>query len=74
MTVRRDAASIAFGLGLVLTALGSAIYHWAPNDDTLLYDRAGMVVAGGRRALADSTRVLVFAEIIGISRRPRQRW
>jgi len=69
MTVRRDAASIAFGIGLVLTALGSACYHWSPNSDTLLWDRAGMVVAlmAVIALLADSTRVLVIAEVIGIA-------
>lgn len=68
-TVRRDPASIAFGLGLLLTAFGSAMYHWAPNDGTLLYDRAGMVVAlmAVVALLADSTRVLVIAEVIGIA-------
>jgi hypothetical protein len=68
MTVRRDAASIAFGLGLVLTAFGSAYYHWSPNDDTLLWDRAGMVVAlmAVVALLVDSTRVLAIAEVIGV--------
>src|SRR6185369_14429367 len=64
----RDAASVVFGIGLVLTAFGSAFYHWSPNDHTLLYDRAGMVVAlmAVVALLVDSTRVLVIAELIGI--------
>jgi hypothetical protein len=68
MTVRRDAASVAFGIGLVLTAFGSAFYHWSPNDHTLLCDRAGMVVAlmAVIALLVDSACVLAFAEIIGI--------
>lgn len=68
MTARRDAALVVFGIGLVLTAFGSAFYHWSPNDHTLLYDRAGMVVAlmAVVALLVDSTRVLVIAEVIGI--------
>lgn len=34
-----------FALGLVLTGLGSAFYHWAPNDQTLVWDRLPMAVA-----------------------------
>jgi hypothetical protein len=40
---RRDA--LAFFLGTLLTAIGSSLYHLAPRDATLVYDRAGMVVA-----------------------------
>lgn len=40
---RQDA--IAFFLGTFLTAVGSTIYHLDPNDATLVYDRAGMIVA-----------------------------
>ncbi|MFZ5557976.1 MAG: alkaline phytoceramidase [Pseudomonadota bacterium] len=32
-------------VGAVLTALGSAYYHWDPSDETLVWDRAGMAVA-----------------------------
>ncbi|HSO06373.1 MAG TPA: alkaline phytoceramidase [Pelomicrobium sp.] len=32
-------------LGAVLTAFGSAYYHWDPSDETLVWDRAGMAVA-----------------------------
>jgi hypothetical protein len=31
--------------GAVLTAFGSAYYHWDPSDETLVWDRAGMAVA-----------------------------
>lgn len=31
--------------GAVLTAFGSAYYHWDPGDETLVWDRAGMAVA-----------------------------
>lgn len=34
-----------FAMGLVLTALGSAYYHWAPTDKTLLWDRLPMTLA-----------------------------
>ncbi len=41
----RRLAPVVFGAGLILTSIGSSIYHLDPNDATLLYDRAGMVVA-----------------------------
>jgi hypothetical protein len=34
-----------FALGLMATALGSGLYHWKPNDATLLWDRVGIVIA-----------------------------
>jgi hypothetical protein len=34
-----------FCLGLVLTGLGSAVYHWAPRDTLLVWDRLPMVIA-----------------------------
>jgi predicted membrane channel-forming protein YqfA (hemolysin III family) len=33
------AAGLVFGAGLILTALGSAWYHWAPSNATLVWDR-----------------------------------
>ncbi len=33
---------MVFFLGIVLTALGSAYYHFAPRDATLFWDRLGM--------------------------------
>ena len=65
----RNPASIVFGIGLVLTAIGSSIYHWSPNDGTLLYDRAGMIVAltAVVALLVPSTRLLIAAELIGIA-------
>lgn len=35
---------LAFFAGAVLTALGSAYYHWAPTDDTLAWDRSAMTL------------------------------
>jgi hypothetical protein len=34
-----------FFVGLLLTALGSGVYHWAPSGPTLALDRLGMAVA-----------------------------
>jgi hypothetical protein len=34
-----------FFLGAVLTCFGSAYYHWAPNDATLVWDRIPMTLA-----------------------------
>lgn len=34
-----------FFAGLLLTAIGSSVYHWAPSGATLALDRAGMAVA-----------------------------
>jgi hypothetical protein len=33
-----------FFAGLVCTAVGSALYHWQPQDAGLLWDRLGMVL------------------------------
>jgi hypothetical protein len=40
----RVAAAVFFA-GFVLTGIGSAAYHWAPDDIGLAWDRLGMVVA-----------------------------
>ena len=64
-----------FALGLLLTSIGSAIYHAFPSDRTLVLDRAGMVVAFmalvaivvGDYAGAAVTRTLVLAELAGIA-------
>ncbi|HEY8608632.1 MAG TPA: hypothetical protein VIM12_16075 [Noviherbaspirillum sp.] len=34
-----------FFFGLLLTGPGSAYYHWAPDEQTIVWDRAAMVVA-----------------------------
>lgn len=34
-----------FALGLIVTAFGSGLYHWIPNNSTLLLDRVGIVIA-----------------------------
>ncbi|BFO57759.1 hypothetical protein [Acidovorax sacchari] len=57
----RAAGAAAAGLffaGLLLTAGGSALYHWQPHGITLLADRAGMLVAfAGMLALAVDERI-----------------
>jgi hypothetical protein len=35
----RDPATVVLFSGILLTGFGSAYYHWAPSDDTLLWDR-----------------------------------
>lgn len=35
---------IVIGLGFVLTGLGSAYYHWDPNNETLVWDRIPMTL------------------------------
>ena len=42
--LERSDARIFF-VGTLLTAIGSGIYHLAPSDGTLVYDRLGMIVA-----------------------------
>ena len=64
-----------FALGLVLTAIGSGIYHAFPSDRTLVLDRAGMVVAFmaliaiviGDYAGTAVHATLAFAELAGIA-------
>jgi hypothetical protein len=58
-----------FGLGLILTGLGSAVYHWSPSDSTLILDRAGMIVAlmATVALLLDSSKALIVAELIGVA-------
>ena len=47
-----------FFIGLIFTALGSMLYHLAPSDSTLLWDRAGMAFAfAGMLGVAASERV-----------------
>ena len=47
-----------FFMGLILTAAGSMLYHLAPNNGTLLWDRAGMAFAfAGMLGVAASERV-----------------
>lgn len=50
-------AALFFG-GLLVTALGSAVYHWAPDDAGLVVDRLGMTVAfAGLLGLGVATHV-----------------
>ena len=47
-----------FFAGLLCSAAGSAFYHWAPKNTTLLWDRLGMSVAfAGLLGLAVQTRI-----------------
>jgi hypothetical protein len=47
-----------FFAGLIFTAIGSMLYHLAPSDSTLLWDRAGMAFAfAGMLGVAASERV-----------------
>ena len=55
-------AMAVFVVGLMLTGLGSAWYHWAPDAQGLVLDRLGMAVTfAGALALAVSERVSVAA-------------
>jgi hypothetical protein len=42
---RDDAATIGLFLGFFLTGIGSAYYHWDPNDGTLFWDRLPMTIS-----------------------------
>ena len=42
---RDDAAKIVLFLGFFLTGIGSAYYHWDPNDGTLFWDRLPMTIS-----------------------------
>ncbi len=47
-----------FFTGLLLTAVGSGVYHWRPDDAGLLWDRLGMVLPfAGLLGLAAAGRV-----------------
>lgn len=55
-------AMAVFFVGLMLTGLGSAWYHWAPDAQGLVLDRLGMAVTfAGALTLAVSERVSVAA-------------
>jgi hypothetical protein len=55
-------AVTVFFVGLMLTGLGSAWYHWAPDAQGLVLDRLGMAVTfAGALALAVSERVSAAA-------------
>jgi hypothetical protein len=55
-------AMAVFFVGLMLTGLGSAWYHWAPDAQGLVLDRLGMAVTfAGALALAVSERVSAAA-------------
>lgn len=51
-------------MGLLFTTIGSCLYHLAPTDATLLWDRAGMAFAfAGMLGIAASERVSVRSGI-----------
>jgi predicted membrane channel-forming protein YqfA (hemolysin III family) len=53
----RQAVAVFFA-GLLLTSLGSAVYHWAPGAEFLVLDRLGMAVTfAGALSLAVAGRV-----------------
>jgi predicted membrane channel-forming protein YqfA (hemolysin III family) len=66
-------AGLVFALGLLLTGLGSAWYHVAPGNDTLVWDRLPLsalfptvlAVAIGDRVSAGAGRVLLVPLVIG---------
>jgi len=41
----RDLSEVTFFVGVFLTSIGSAYYHWNPNNATLPWDRLGMSIA-----------------------------
>jgi hypothetical protein len=41
----RTPSAAVFRVGVLLTAIGSAYYHWAPSNDTLFWDRLPMTIA-----------------------------
>ena len=63
-----------FALGLIVTAFGSGLYHWNPNDSTLIWDRVGIVIVAGalvsllvEEYAGGYARIsLIVAEVIGI--------
>ena len=57
----RQSAAVFF-VGLLLTCIGSSIYHWAPSAWGLAVDRAGMAVAfAGVLGLATAERISLRA-------------
>jgi len=54
---REDFVLTLFFIGLIFTTIGSGLYHLAPSDSTLLWDRAGMAFAfAGVLGIAASER------------------
>jgi hypothetical protein len=66
-------AGFVFAAGLVGTGLGSAWYHWAPSNATLVWDRLPLsalfptvfAVAIGDRVSSTAGRVLLAPLVIG---------
>lgn len=51
-------AALFFSAGVFLTALGSAYYHWRPDNSTLVWDRLPITVA-----FTSFTAIIVFERI-----------
>ena len=68
-----NAAGLVFAAGLVLTGLGSAWYHWAPSNATLVWDRLPLsalfptvlAVVIGDRVSATAGRALLAPLALG---------
>jgi len=61
---RRWWLAALFFAGLVATALGSGVYHWAPADEGLTLDRWGMAVAfAGLAGMAVADRISARAGV-----------
>lgn len=57
-----------FFSGLILTGLGSAYYHWAPDSRTILFDRLPMVIAfAGIIGAFLSQRISVRVGMVGMA-------
>ena len=67
-------AWVAFFAGVLLVALGSAYYHWAPTSETLVWDRLPMTLAFMGLTVALLTEwvspvarhILPFALVLGV--------
>jgi len=63
-----------YALGLIVTAFGSGLYHWNPNNATLIWDRVGIVIVAGalvsllvEEYAGGYARIsLIVAEVVGI--------
>jgi len=63
-----------FALGLIVTAFGSGLYHWNPNNAALIWDRVGIVIVAGalvsllvEEYAGGYARIsLIVAELIGL--------
>ncbi|HWZ64494.1 MAG TPA: hypothetical protein VNX02_15850 [Steroidobacteraceae bacterium] len=59
-----------FYAGMVLTCFGSAFYHLAPSDATIVWDRLGMVVAFvglAAAVIAESARIAIPTSMLAVA-------